>query len=112
MKKTIVLITLLFSFVGSAQSNADQPTLQETQISKKVKVFPNPATSVVNILGLQNSAKATIVISDVNGNVVLQHQWAIRRKALNIPISDLNPGIYVVSIRSEEQQVYTKFYKQ
>lgn len=78
----------------------------------KVKVFPNPATNVVNILGLKNASKADIAIMDIYGNTVLAHQWAIRRNVLNIPISTLEPGAYIVRINFDEQQVQAKFYKQ
>ena len=55
---------------------------QETQLAQKVKVFPNPATNVVNILGLKNSNKADIIILDVYGSVQLKHQWRIKNNAL------------------------------
>lgn len=78
----------------------------------KVKVFPNPATNVVNVLGLKNTSNADISIMDIYGNTVLAYRWAIRRNALNLPISTLNSGAYIILIHSEEQQVRTKFYKQ
>tara|TARA_R110002167_G_scaffold94554_13_gene252365 strand:+ start:107 stop:403 length:297 start_codon:yes stop_codon:yes gene_type:complete len=78
----------------------------------KVKVFPNPATNVVNVLGLQNCNKAEFTISDLYGNVVMQHAWEISNNALNIPISDLDSGIYILRIRSAEQSADTKFVKQ
>ena len=86
-------------------------TRQETPSAQKVKVFPNPATNVVNILGLINSEKAEIFISDVYGNMVLVHQWRIKNNTLNIPISTLSSGMYIVTIRSQEQHIQTKFYK-
>ena len=84
---------------------------QETQSVQKVKVFPNPATNVVNILGLKNSSKADIIISDVYGSIQLKHQWRIKNNAINIPIASLNSGIYIVTISSQEQKIQTKFYK-
>jgi len=89
----------------------DSDAKQETSSVQKIKVFPNPATNVVNVLGLKNSDRADISISDVYGNIVLNHQWRIKNNALNIPISTLNSGIYIVSVRSKEQQIQTKFYK-
>ncbi len=97
----------MLSFVASAQSNDARSNGTE-----KVKVFPNPATTVVNVLGLQNSTRAEITVTDTYGNVVLEHHWAIKNKALNIPITSLGSGIYIITIRSQEQKVQTKFYKQ
>ncbi len=110
MKKYIILTLFLFLFVGTglAQSNEILNAVQ----SEQIKVFPNPATSIINVLGLQNSKSAAIVVSDVYGNVVLQHNWEIKNKALNIPVANLQKGIYVIFIQSSEQNVQTKFYKQ
>lgn len=78
----------------------------------KIKVFPNPATNVVNILGLKNTPKADITITDAYGHRVMVRQWAITKNALNLPVSTLDSGTYMVLISSEAQQVKTKFYKQ
>ena len=109
MKRLFVLFVFAFSlsFTANAQNGE-----VEIIIAKKIKVFPNPATNVVNVLGLKNSLRAEIVISDSYGNTVLQHRWAIKNNALNIPIINLNSGIYIITVRSQEQQVQTKFYKQ
>lgn len=103
----------MVTLTGNAQSgNSEGEPPAQTQSVAKVKVFPNPATNVVNVLGLKNTSKADISVMDIYGNTVLAYQWAIRRNALNIPISTLEPGAYIIHIRSEEQQVRTKFYKQ
>ncbi len=107
------LAFVLIAFTMKAQSNAASTDSNQTvlTVKTKIKVFPNPATNVVNILGLTNSNQANITISDVSGNVVIQRQWAIRNKALSIPVPNLKTGIYAVTIHSQEQQVQTKFYK-
>ncbi|SDM86666.1 T9SS type A sorting domain-containing protein [Kriegella aquimaris] len=111
------ILFLLVLFAGSFYCHAQSDTRQTTSSEKvgttqtKVKVFPNPATNVVNILGLKNSAKAEILISDMYGNLLLSYHWEIRNNAVNIPISTLEAGIYMVAIHSQEQNVKTKFYK-
>lgn len=111
---SILVFLILFSFCATAQTDKTQETTFQKEAVKKqkIKVFPNPATNVVNVLGLKNSERAEISVSDIYGNVVLNHRWEIKNKSLNIPISSLNSGIYVIRIRSEEQSVQTKFYKQ
>lgn len=111
-----LLVVFSVTLIGNAQSGNSQGEsvviTQQSVAEIKVKVFPNPATNVVNILGLKNTSKADIAIMDIYGNIVLAYQWAIRRHALNIPISTLEPGAYIIRIFSEEQQVRTKFYKE
>ena len=114
MKEVIFILCLVVLLCpnGHAQEyNKNRSTQVETSTIQKVKVFPNPADNVVNILGLINSDKADIQISDVYGNVVLRHQWRIKNNALNIPIVNLSSGIYIVTIISHEQKIQTKFYK-
>jgi hypothetical protein len=113
VKKLLIIISFFilgFQFtIAQSRDQNENTTIRETQ---KIKVFPNPAANVINILGLQNSNRAEIVITDTYGNPVLRHRWSITNNALNIPITSLKSGIYMVTIRSEEQQVQTKFYKQ
>ncbi len=47
---------------------------------QKIKIFPNPATNAINILGLQNSSRAEILISNIYGSVVLKHSWQQTKK--------------------------------
>ncbi|MFS4466892.1 T9SS type A sorting domain-containing protein [Maribacter sp. 2210JD10-5] len=107
-KAILILSFLLFSVGMHAQIDSNEIIAKP----EKVKVFPNPASNILNILGLQNSDNATILISDIYGNTVLQHQWQIKNRALNIPVAALSKGIYMISIQSEEQTIQTKFYKQ
>jgi len=109
------MIVLVLS-IGAVQAQANKKDAQKpekvTVASPKVKVFPNPATRVVNVIGLLNSRAAQISISDIYGTLLVSHEWEIRNNALNIPIANLETGIYMIVIRSKEQEVKTKFYKQ
>jgi len=112
MKKLFLLLCLILcSLCVHSQTEDTINTLQKEVIKQKIKVFPNPATHVINILGLLNSNRANIVISDAYGNTVLQYNWAIKEKALSVPVAQLNSGIYIITIVSKEQQVQTKFFK-
>ncbi|QCX01246.1 T9SS type A sorting domain-containing protein [Aggregatimonas sangjinii] len=115
MKKFFLTIALAL-VVCFAQAQTDNTKESDAEIIQmappKLKVFPNPATSVVNVLGVLNSKKADITISDLYGTTLATYQWEIRNNALNIPISNLKAGIYLISIYSKEQTVQTKFYKQ
>lgn len=109
MKKLLLIISLLFV---TALGYSQEENRREVAIESKIKLFPNPATNVINVLGLENSTRADILISDIYGNPVLQHQWKIRNNALSIPVAHLEKGVYMIVINSLEQKVHTKFYKQ
>jgi hypothetical protein len=82
------------------------------ELKNDVKIFPNPATNVINILGLKNDRNASISITDTYGSQVIFHRWDISKNALNIPVFNLEKGIYLITIQSEHQRVQEKFYKQ
>ena len=69
--------------------------------SIKMSVFPNPATSVVNL-----SETADVTITNINGAVVARANNANR-----IDVSDLAAGIYVLSAKNENGTFTTKLIK-
>ncbi|WP_149304621.1 T9SS type A sorting domain-containing protein [Pareuzebyella sediminis] len=109
-----ILLYLIMTFTGRAQSASTHESPKTSQViqNTQVKVFPNPATNLVNVLGLKNTSRADISILDIYGNIVATYRWEIRRNAINIPISTIKPGAYIITIHSEEQHIRTKFYKQ
>jgi len=96
-----LLIIVLFISLGANKLAAQD-----------IKVFPNPATNVINVLGLKNDSNAAISIRDSYGTQIIFHQWDIKRNSLNIPVFNLEKGLYMITIQSEHQNVKTKFYKQ
>ena len=112
MKKLLFIIAIFFFGFQYTSAQSANEIGKSTTEQIKIKVFPNPATNVVNVLGLQNSNRAAIMISDTYGNTVQEHHWRIKNNAVNIPVTSLDSGIYIITIHSEEQQVQTKFYKQ
>jgi hypothetical protein len=112
MKKVILYFIFITTIhVGFSQSNKHEIGV-ENKNTIKIKVFPNPATNVINVLGLNNSPNASIIITDTYGTQVISHQWVIKNNALNIPVLNLEKGLYLILIQSEHQRVHTKFYKQ
>ncbi|MGB3142537.1 MAG: T9SS type A sorting domain-containing protein [Maribacter sp.] len=105
LKSQVLVLFLLVSSICFCQLPKSNP-------ENEIKIFPNPATTVLNVLGLKNDNHASILISDRYGNAVINHQWDIKNHSLNIPVFKLEKGIYVITIQSEHQTVQTKFYKQ
>ena len=110
MKKIFLYFSFIFVLhIGFSQSTNAEKSFET---NSSIKVFPNPATNVINILGLKNVPSAWISITDLYGNQVISHQWVIKNNALNIPIFKLEQGVYLITIQSELETVQRKFYKQ
>lgn len=74
------------------------------------KVYPNPATNVVNVSSYENAIEA-ITVADINGRIVKR----INGNEANIAqlnISDLSVGVYTISVTSNNVTAVKKFVKQ
>jgi hypothetical protein len=90
------------NFVQQTIHYFNNPTVNITEIphdQNTFRIFPNPATDVMNIGFNGNLTKPIIVeMSDITGRVFL----AVTRNSdmMSVNISGLNAGIYMVSINS------------
>lgn len=70
-----------------------------------LKVYPNPATSIFEVLMHDLYKMVNVDVINSQGQLVLQSEFYNSRR-LHIPI-DLTPGIYLVCIKTEESGVHT-----
>jgi hypothetical protein len=73
------------------------------EISKKIKIFPNPSSNFIEISDMDNISK--ISITDINGKSV--YETTENKTVINI--SKLNKGIYFIKIETEKEIIFTKF---
>ncbi len=102
---------------GSAMPNADIFEVGTVEIGNdgelefvaaKTKVYPNPATNVINVDLAQSSAEAAqISIIDMYGKVVRQHT-AINEISIALEINDLTPGLYLVKVENGDETTVEK----
>lgn len=87
--------------------NAD-PLSTGDSVKKELKVFPNPATSMITIQNSEDLTFDTITILDLTGKKVL----ALKVTGNQIDITNLQAGTYVLEALSGNQKFSTKFIKQ
>lgn len=78
-------------------------------LSQKINLFPNPVVNVLNF-EIPNGIKVDkFEIYDVNGRLIK----TIANKTMRhqIPVSDLNSGVYLLNIYSGENKITKKFIK-
>ncbi len=77
----------------------------------EIKLYPNPTNSILNIDNLSNSQNVNICIIDVTGKILLSH-YIHASESLQLNVSDLAQGLYLVEIKSDEgATVHKKFIK-
>jgi hypothetical protein len=81
---------------------------------QQLGMFPNPATSVSNlIIDSKNAEPATVQVVDVNGKVVLQNQQQLQTglNTITLDVNTISSGIYFVKVQTRSGIVTSRFVK-
>ena len=68
--------------------------------SENVMVYPNPASSVINIKGLNGFANLEVKVVNLQGQVVM-----VVDNSLEINVKDIEAGIYFLNINCDGNQI-------
>ena len=74
---------------------------------KHFSVYPNPTASEFSVRSDQKDGEIDICIYDVLNRIVLQEKLTVKHHESKLKV-ELNNGIYLVSIRSDNQRVYSE----
>jgi Leucine-rich repeat (LRR) protein len=79
-----------------------------------INIYPNPAGDKVNVKSGKDLAVKRIIIANVTGEIVYDHEYnlEIAGDNIEIDISGQIPGVYIVQIKSVEGTIYLKLVKQ
>lgn len=84
------------------------PLALTDQEARAIEFFPNPVYDVLNI---KNISQGEIILSTVHGKVLTKKIFAERQETYTIPVNELMPGMYVLSFKSKDQLISSKFLK-
>ena len=76
--------------------------------NNQISVFPNPATTVVNIQSISNIEQ--VMLFDIHGRAVMQQN--LNNTAASLDVSGLKTGVYFAVIQSEGKTTTKKIIKQ
>lgn len=76
--------------------------------SNSFSIYPNPTSSVLNISNPNSLEIKNILVVDINGRIVKNQSDSLSQ----INVSDLNAGVYFVTIEAAEGKTTKKFIKQ
>jgi Secretion system C-terminal sorting domain len=88
-------------------SNGPASSLNESELESSFSIYPNPATTTVQLMTSQNLNVYTLTILNMNGQKVKEVQGSS-----TISISDLTNGLYFVQVTSDKGISTQKFIKQ
>ena len=87
-----------------------EPLSVEDFATNQIKVFPNPASSIINIENLDDHVIDKVAIFDSVGKKVLDDMVCVTNY-LAIDIGSLLPGIYFIEITTDNETVRKKIIK-
>lgn len=88
--------------VGIARFGNPSLSNSDFELTKNTNVFPNPSTGIVNIK-LENTAKASIKVYDLQGKLVQEKKNIIQNTTLNLP-----KGLFLILIEQNNQKTTRK----
>ena len=94
--------------VGVINSNQPPTAIRESLNALQLKVYPNPATAVINIVS-ENNNPLHYKLMDISGRKVLDGNMV---KSASISISQQVPGLYLLHISNDEGYNIIKISKQ
>ena len=108
---TAASVLLLDNFKIKASSTDTLLAVDEVVISENAfAVYPNPASNVINVSN-ENYKITSVSISDLNGRIVKQSAFDNLSK-VELNVSDLSSGVYMMNIKSAQGEVTKKIVKQ
>ncbi len=88
------------AILGEINENDIKFETENSIVTIKPEIYPNPATNVINVDLAQSSAEAAqISIIDMYGKVIRQHN-SINEYNVALDIADLTAGIYLVKVEN------------
>lgn len=93
--------------VEVAQSDpVEEPAVAVDETTSEVKLYPNPATDVVNLAINKDFGRFSVLIHNANGQLVAHHDpenLGLAREGFAIPIGHLTSGVYLVTLAGDRE---------
>lgn len=83
---------------------------QVADINEQVVVYPNPATTSIQVLLAANSQNTTLVIRDMLGNAIYRSTTNMQHNT--IPIAEFSSGVYIIEVSNSKGAAFKKFIKE
>ncbi|MCB0769227.1 MAG: T9SS type A sorting domain-containing protein, partial [Flavobacteriales bacterium] len=88
--------------------------VQEKPAFSELNTWPNPVNDVLNIaLTSELNGNVQVRISDLSGRVVSTENRSVSNglNRMEAPVSDLNPGLYMVQLSNGKHSISSRFVK-
>ncbi len=80
---------------------------ENNSIGLEVKMYPNPASEFVNI-EVKNSSQTKIEIYNIEGKLILKHNWEANSNSIQLQLNEIKSGIYFLKINKGKNSATKK----
>ena len=87
-------------------NSGDASSIEEKVL--EVDVYPNPSVDVLNI-ELVSNIHSDLIVSDLTGKIIMTREFV---STAQLDVSDWTPGVYLITIRSDEDARKIRHIKQ
>jgi hypothetical protein len=79
--------------------------------TSKLHVYPNPATNIISISNIGNLSNGDLAIKDLSGRYLQLKKLVNCNSTVQLEIDNLPAGVYVLELKINEGNYFTKFCK-
>lgn len=100
---SVFLVIAALTFAAAQQLSGNSPVSeQRLDISKTVKVFPNPAVDYVYVkLETANAADVKVALHNIIGNQIPIETEVVSLRELRVRVKDLSTGYYLLALKDD-----------
>ena len=99
------------TFISKMKLRNETLGISTNKFNDKINLFPNPATSQINLLFADNLENANLKITSILGQTVIEKQ-NVSGNNLNLDIASLSNGTYIIQVKDGSSIRTSKFIKQ
>ncbi len=88
-----------------------QGVFNDSIVLSNAILSPNPVTDMLRVEGLDIMTNAQVILSNLSGVTTLQERKQISNGTLEMNISNLSPGVYMLTIIDGDKEINLKFVK-
>jgi hypothetical protein len=111
------IATIKYSFVTDATiyktvtSYSNESSITSTTSTPFIQIYPNPASSILNIESIADISDTKVTISNILGNIVNSNVYSIiNPKTISINVASLAVGTYFVTIENQHLGIVQKVF--
>lgn len=100
--KSDTTLTAIFSMVNGINNNFDV---------SGIKIFPNPVADYLNLRNLTSEVSKEFIIKNILGETIKKISNENINNHMEILVTDLNSGLYILELKSDENFMFYQFLK-